>query len=166
MILPGSLILSDKCILKNLTFVIRIHLCAYVTTLVKFFTWPGWRSITKKAMSFLAYWKRSRHDWTRSHQARKDIAFLVTILKTSQPLICYCRRIENFVYWCYSVFHDDCLLLYQSIAGVTNLFAIAGHFVTYRWASGLHNFLIIHLLWNLLKTKKLFICSNKISKVN
>jgi len=34
--------------------------------------------------------------------------------------------------------------------GVTNLFAIAGHFVSY---SGPHNFLVI--LWNLLKTKKL-----------
>ena len=27
MILPGSLIPSDKCILKNLTFVVRIHSC-------------------------------------------------------------------------------------------------------------------------------------------
>jgi len=37
-------------------------------------------------------------------------------------------------------------------SGVTNLFAIAGHFVSYRWVSGPHNFLVI--LWNLLKTKK------------
>jgi len=27
--------------------------------------------------------------------------------------------------------------------GVTNLFAIAGHFVSYRWVSGPHNFLVI-----------------------
>ena len=38
-------------------------------------------------------------------------------------------------------------------ARVTNLFAIAGHFVSYRWVSGPHNFLVI--LWNLLKTKKI-----------
>ena len=38
------------------------------------------------------------------------------------------------------------------MAGVTNLFAIAGHFVSYRWVSGPHNFLVI--LWNLLKTNK------------
>jgi len=35
---------------------------------------------------------------------------------------------------------------------VTKLFAIAGHFVSYRWLSGPHNFLVI--LRNLLKTKK------------
>jgi len=40
-----------------------------------------------------------------------------------------------------------------SRAGVTNLFAIAGHFVSYRWVSGPNNFLVI--LWNLLKTKKI-----------
>ena len=33
------------------------------------------------------------------------------------------------------------------------LFAIAGHFVSYRWVSGPHNFLVI--LWNLLMTKKI-----------
>ena len=33
-------------------------------------------------------------------------------------------------------------------SGVTNLFAIAGHFVSYRWEIGPHNFLVI--LWNLL----------------
>jgi len=38
-----------------------------------------------------------------------------------------------------------------SVAGVTNLFAIVGHFVSYCWVSGPHNFLVI--LWNLLKTK-------------
>jgi len=37
-------------------------------------------------------------------------------------------------------------------AGVTNLFAIAGYFVSYRWVSGPHKFLVI--LWNVLKTKK------------
>jgi len=37
-------------------------------------------------------------------------------------------------------------------AGVTNLFAIAGHFVSYRWVTGPHNFSVT--LWNLLKTKK------------
>ena len=41
----------------------------------------------------------------------------------------------------------------MSRAGVTNLFAIAGRFVSYRWVSGPHNFLVI--LWNLLKTKKI-----------
>ena len=41
----------------------------------------------------------------------------------------------------------------SSTAGVTNLFAIAGHFVSYRWLSGPHNFLVI--LRNLLKTKKI-----------
>ena len=45
----------------------------------------------------------------------------------------------------------DSLLIY-SRAGATNLFAIAGHFVSYCWVSGPHNFLVI--LWNLLKTKK------------
>ena len=35
---------------------------------------------------------------------------------------------------------------------MTNLFAIAGHFVSYRWVSGPQNFLVI--LWNLLNTKK------------
>ena len=35
--------------------------------------------------------------------------------------------------------------------GVTNLFAIGGHFVSYRWVSGTHYFLVI--LWNLLKKK-------------
>ena len=40
MILPGSLIVSDRYILKNLTFVVRNQSYAYVTTLVKFFTWP------------------------------------------------------------------------------------------------------------------------------
>ena len=43
--------------------------------------------------------------------------------------------------------------------GVTNLFTIAGHFVSYRWVSEPHNFLVI--LWNLLKTKKMFINRNK-----
>ena len=38
MILPGSLIPSDKYILKNLTFVACIHSCGYVTALVKSFT--------------------------------------------------------------------------------------------------------------------------------
>ena len=41
MILPGTLIPSDKYILKNLTSVVHSHLCVYVTTLVKFFTWLG-----------------------------------------------------------------------------------------------------------------------------
>ena len=42
MILPGSLIPSDKYILKTLTFVVGIHSCTgYVTALVKSFTWPG-----------------------------------------------------------------------------------------------------------------------------
>ena len=41
MILPGSRIPSDKYILKNLTFVVRIHSCVNVTTLVKSFSWPG-----------------------------------------------------------------------------------------------------------------------------
>jgi len=36
--------------------------------------------------------------------------------------------------------------LYET--GVTNLYAIAGHFVSYRWVIGPHNFLVI--LWNLL----------------
>jgi len=39
-------------------------------------------------------------------------------------------------------------LLAVSKPGVTNLFAIAGQFVSYRWVIGLHNFLVI--LWNLL----------------
>jgi len=39
------------------------------------------------------------------------------------------------------------------IGGVKNLFAIAGHFVSYRWVSGRHKFLVI--LWNLLKAKKI-----------
>ena len=46
-ILPRSLIPSDKYILKSLTFVVRIHSCVYVTTLVKSFTYPRRRSITK-----------------------------------------------------------------------------------------------------------------------
>ena len=46
---------------------------------------------------------------------------------------------------------------------MTNLFAIAGHFVSYRWVSGPHNFLVI--LWNLLKTKKLFINRSGSKKV-
>jgi len=37
--------------------------------------------------------------------------------------------------------------------GVTNLFGIAGHFVSYRWVSGPHNFFVIP--WSLLKTKKI-----------
>ena len=41
----------------------------------------------------------------------------------------------------------------SSRPGVTNLFAITAHFVTYRWVSGPHNFLVI--LWNLLKTNKI-----------
>jgi len=41
----------------------------------------------------------------------------------------------------------------SSKSGVTNLFAIAGHFVSYRWVSGPQNFLVI--LWNLLKTNKI-----------
>ena len=40
MILAGLIIPSDKCILKNLTFVVRNHSCVYVTTLVKSFSWP------------------------------------------------------------------------------------------------------------------------------
>jgi len=46
--------------------------------------------------------------------------------------------------------------------GVTNLFAIVGHFVSYRWVSGPHNFVVI--LWNLLKRKKLFINRSKSKK--
>jgi len=38
-------------------------------------------------------------------------------------------------------------------SGVTNLLAIAGHFVSYHWVSGPHNFLVI--LLNLLKTKQI-----------
>jgi len=34
--------------------------------------------------------------------------------------------------------------------GVTNLFAIAGHFVSYRWVSGPHNFVVIHSGYQLL----------------
>jgi len=40
-----------------------------------------------------------------------------------------------------------------SRVGVMKLFAVAGHFVSYRWVSGLHNFFVI--LRNLLKTKKI-----------
>jgi len=40
-----------------------------------------------------------------------------------------------------------------SNAGMTNLFAIAGHFVSYRWVSGPHNFLVI--LWYLFKNEKI-----------
>ena len=40
-ILPGSLIPSDKYILKNITIVVRSHWCVYVITLVKSFMWPG-----------------------------------------------------------------------------------------------------------------------------
>jgi len=40
----------------------------------------------------------------------------------------------------------------SSRPGVTNLFAIAGHFVSYCWVSGPRKFLVI--LWNLLKMKK------------
>jgi len=42
--------------------------------------------------------------------------------------------------------------MYTSRSGVTNLFAIAGHFVSYRWVSGPDNSLVI--LWNLLKNEK------------
>ena len=63
MILPRSLIPSHKYILKNLTFVVRTHSCVNVTTLVKSFTWPEWRSITEIAMSFLAYWTGSHDDF-------------------------------------------------------------------------------------------------------
>jgi len=49
-----------------------------------------------------------------------------------------CKRVFNFCW--------------RSKAGVTKLIAIAGHFVSYRWVSGPHNFLVI--LWNLLKMKK------------
>jgi len=33
---------------------------------------------------------------------------------------------------------------------VTNVFAIAGHFVSYRWVSGPHNFLVIQSSYQLL----------------
>jgi len=36
----------------------------------------------------------------------------------------------------------------DSRSGVTNLFAVVGRFVSYRWVIGPHNFLVI--LWNLL----------------
>ena len=49
LILPRLLIPAHKYILKNLTPVVRIYSCVYVTTLVKSFTWQGWRSITKKS---------------------------------------------------------------------------------------------------------------------
>jgi len=53
------------------------------------------------------------------------------------------------------VLHCRRKVKYQVIrAGVTNLFVFAGHFVSYHWGSGSHNFLVI--LWNLLKTKKKF----------
>jgi len=39
-----------------------------------------------------------------------------------------------------------CWFGHVSRTGVTNLFAIAGLFVSYRWVSGPHNFLVI--LWN------------------
>jgi len=39
-----------------------------------------------------------------------------------------------------------------------NLFAIADHFVSYRWVIGPHNFFVI--VWNLLKTKKI-VCQQK-----
>jgi len=45
------------------------------------------------------------------------------------------------------------LVLCSSKPGVTNLFAIPGHFVSCHWVSGPHNFVVI--LWNLLKRKKL-----------
>ena len=41
MILPGSPIPSDKYILRNLTFVVRIHSCVYVIALVKSFRDQG-----------------------------------------------------------------------------------------------------------------------------
>jgi len=34
-------------------------------------------------------------------------------------------------------------ILFLFNTGVTNLFAIGGHFVSYRWVSGPHNFLVI-----------------------
>jgi len=55
--------------------------------------------------------------------------------------------------WCRETATADGDKARRFIPGVTNLFAIAGHFVSYRWVSGPHNFLVI--LWNLLKTKKI-----------
>ena len=52
---------------------------------------------------------------------------------------------------CYLVHFKVCF--YASSAGMTNLFATVGHFVSYCWVSGPHNFLVI--LWNLLKTKQI-----------
>jgi len=47
----------------------------------------------------------------------------------------------------------DSAIFHCTKTGATNLFAIAGHFVSYRCVSGPHNFLCIP--WNLLKTKKI-----------
>jgi len=38
---------------------------------------------------------------------------------------------------------NDCINAGASRTGVTNLFAVAGHFVSYRRVSGPHNFLVI-----------------------
>ena len=72
MILSGSLIPSDNCILKNLIFMVRIHSRGYVTALVKSLTWPGWRTIIKKAMSFLAFRPGSQKmAWRKVPTSRK-----------------------------------------------------------------------------------------------
>jgi len=47
-----------------------------------------------------------------------------------------------------------------SKTGVTNLLVIVGHFVSYRWVSGPHNFLVI--LLNLSKTRKIVLRIAKI----
>jgi len=53
--------------------------------------------------------------------------------------------------WCTERVTGDSHKPRRLIPGVKNLFAIAGHFVSYRCISGPHKFLVI--LWNLLKRK-------------
>ena len=67
---------------------------------------------------------------------------------------CYCHYAECFghtsgVVW--QLASENVIVL--SKPGVTNLFAIADHFVSYCWVSGLHNSLVI--LWNLLNMKNI-----------
>ena len=103
----------------------------------------GWIRTGSDCTFFKNWWIRTGSDW------ENFCCFDVIILTTSNMLV---------VQWC--DFADwlngsayFAISGKSSTAGVTNLFAIAGHFVSYRWVSRPLNFLII--LRSLLKTKKI-----------
>ena len=103
----------------------------------KIWLWRHGFKIFFKKTSFLWYFEKRRHfcDILKKDVlvSKKDVIFVIFWKKTS-----WFWKKTSFLEW-------------RLRPGVTNWFAVAGHFVNYNWSNGPHNILFIQ--WKLLITK-------------